>query len=105
VAEAAAAAAAGKDGPGKVEALATEKAAAQGKARDASSSAEEPAKVPEDDAREAPDDAAGKASDNDAAGKASDNDAGKAPEPPPGTRLVTIAGHLVPLPKAKPRQD
>jgi UPF0755 protein len=105
VAEAAAAAAAGKDGPGKVEALATEKAAAQGKARDASSSAEEPAKVPEDDARKVRDDAAGEASDNDAAGKASDNDAGKAPEPPPGTRLVTIAGHLVPLPKAKPRQD
>jgi UPF0755 protein len=105
VAEAAAAAAAGKDGPGKVEALATEKAAAQGKARDASSSAEEPAKAPEDDARKVRDDAAAKASDNDAAGKASDNDAGKAPEPAPGTRLVTIAGHLVPLPKAKPRQD
>jgi UPF0755 protein len=96
VAEAAAAAAAGKDGPGKVAGLATEKPAAEAKAPDATSRAEEPAPAPEDDAGKAPDDAVA---------KASDNDAGKAPDPAPGTRLVTVAGHLVPLPKAKPRQD
>ena len=93
VAEAAAAAAAPKDISGKVEAAlatgGTDAAAGQGKAADGASRAAE---------------TTAKASAGDG-GKAGGNETGKVLDAAPETRLVTIAGHVVPLPKAKPRQD
>jgi UPF0755 protein len=93
VAEAAAAAAAPKDISGKVEAAlatgGTDAAAGQGKAADGASRAAA---------------TTAKASAGDG-GKAGGNETGKVLDAAPETRLVTIAGHVVPLPKAKPRQD
>ncbi len=100
VAEAAAAAAAPKDGSGKVEAAlttggATGGAAGQGKAVNGTSRAAETAKASVDDDAQAADDG----------GKGGGNETGKVLDAAPETRLVNIAGHVVPLPKAKPRQD
>src|SRR5262245_59135581 len=87
VAEAATAAAAIKEPGAKIEALTTEKPPGEAKTSDAGHTAAEPDNGPED------------------AGKAPDHDADKSSDDASATRLVTVAGHVVPLPKAKPRQD
>ena len=94
VAEAAAAAAAPKDVSGKVEA-----ALATGGATDARL-----ARARRRMARAAPRRHRQGARPDDG-GKAGGNETGKVLDAAPETRLVTIAGHVVPLPKAKPRQD
>ena len=70
-------------------------AAGQGKAVNGTSRAAETAKASVDDDAQAADDG----------GKGGGNETGKVLDAAPETRLVNIAGHVVPLPKAKPRQD
>jgi UPF0755 protein len=92
----AAAAAASRDSTGKVEALATEAPSGQSKAADAAKSADKTARSSDDEAAKTQGEGAA-VEPNDAAAKS--------PDTAPETRIVTVEGHLVPLPKAKPRQN